>query len=213
MRSSSSCICASVKFFLFIISNFIFPVYHGDRPSDIIFNYCTLGSVPLCTQIERNTKQKSLFLFLFPRCSHCNATLCTFRSENFRPKVKITQSFPNHQNNSAKIREICGICATKSFRTSDHINAEMRKVGKRTRNCRRCTPQKVCRRCFLLCYFYRFLMTLQGLPTATVFDGISLTTTEPAPMVTLLPMVTPGRMVTLPPIHTLWPMVTGFAHS
>ena len=24
-------------------------------------------------QIERNTKQKQLFLFLFPRCSHCNA--------------------------------------------------------------------------------------------------------------------------------------------
>lgn len=58
-----------------------------------------------------------------------------------------------------------------------------------------------------------FLITLQGLPTATVFEGMSLTTTEPAPMVTLSPMVTPGRMVTLPPIQTLLPMVTGFAHS
>jgi len=54
-------------------------------------------------------------------------------------------------------------------------------------------------------------MTLQGFPTATVFDGISPITTEPAPMVTLSPMVTPGRMVTLPPIHTLLPMVTGLA--
>lgn len=55
--------------------------------------------------------------------------------------------------------------------------------------------------------------TLHGLPTATVLEGMSLTTTEPAPMVTLSPMVTPGRMVTLPPIHTLSPMVTGSAHS
>ena len=50
---------------------------------------------------------------------------------------------------------------------------------------------------------HKFFITLHGFPTATVFDGISLTTTEPAPMVTLSPMVTPGRMVTLPPIHTL----------
>ena len=56
-------------------------------------------------------------------------------------------------------------------------------------------------------------MTLQGFPTATTLSGISLVTTEPAPMVTLLPMVTPGSMVTLPPIHTLSPMVTGSAHS
>ena len=54
--------------------------------------------------------------------------------------------------------------------------------------------------------YYRFLMTLHGFPTATVLDGISPTTTEPAPMVTLSPIVTPGRMVTLPPIHTLWPV-------
>ena len=57
------------------------------------------------------------------------------------------------------------------------------------------------------------LMTWQGLPTATTLDGISLVTTDPAPIVTLSPMVTPGRMVTLPPIHTLLPIVTGSAHS
>ena len=58
-----------------------------------------------------------------------------------------------------------------------------------------------------------FLITLQGLPTATTLDGMSLVTTEPAPMVTLSPIVTPGSMVTLPPIQTLFPIVTGSAHS
>ena len=57
-----------------------------------------------------------------------------------------------------------------------------------------------------------YFTTLQGLPTATQPSGISFTTTLPAPMVTLLPMVTPGRMVTDPPIQTWSPMVTGFAH-
>ena len=56
-------------------------------------------------------------------------------------------------------------------------------------------------------------ITLQGLPTATTLDGMSLVTTDPAPMVTLSPIVTPGRMVTLPPIQTLFPIVTGSAHS
>ena len=60
---------------------------------------------------------------------------------------------------------------------------------------------------------HRVFITLQGLPTAIEFEGISFVTTLPAPMVTLLPMVTPGRMVTLPPIHTLSPMLTGSVHS
>ena len=58
-----------------------------------------------------------------------------------------------------------------------------------------------------------YFFTRHGFPTATEHDGISLTTTEPAPIVTLSPMVTPGKMVTLPPIQTLLPMVTGSAHS
>ena len=33
--------------------------------------------------------------------------------------------------------------------------------------------------------------------------------TLPAPITTLFPIVTPGRMITPPPIHTLSPMVTG----
>ena len=57
------------------------------------------------------------------------------------------------------------------------------------------------------------LIILQGLPAATTLSGIHLVTTEPAPIVTLLPIVTPGRIVTLPPIHTLSPILTGSAHS
>ena len=64
-----------------------------------------------------------------------------------------------------------------------------------------------------LMYFYMYFITLQGFPAATTLSGISLVTTEPAPIVTLLPIVTPGSIVTLPPIHTLSPTLTGFAHS
>ena len=56
-------------------------------------------------------------------------------------------------------------------------------------------------------------MGLQGLPTATTLDGISFTTTLPAPIVTLSPIVIPGKTVTFPPIHTLFPTFIGFAYS
>lgn len=52
--------------------------------------------------------------------------------------------------------------------------------------------------------------TLQGFPKASTLSGISLVTTLPAPIVTLLPIVTPGKIIEFPPIHTLSPMVTGF---
>ena len=55
--------------------------------------------------------------------------------------------------------------------------------------------------------------TRQGLPTATTPAGISLVTTDPAPMTLLSPMVTPGQMTTLPPIQTLLPMRTGLPNS
>ena len=58
-----------------------------------------------------------------------------------------------------------------------------------------------------------FLITRQGLPTAIELAGISFVTTEPAPMVQLSPIVTPGNTVTLPPIYTLLPIVIGSAHS
>jgi len=53
--------------------------------------------------------------------------------------------------------------------------------------------------------------TLQGFPTAKTLSGTSLVTTLPAPIVTLLPMVTPGSMTVLPPIQTLSPIFTGLA--
>lgn len=51
--------------------------------------------------------------------------------------------------------------------------------------------------------------TLQGFPYATVLLGISFVTILPAPITTLSPIVTPGKIITPPPIHTLSPMVTG----
>ena len=41
-----------------------------------------------------------------------------------------------------------------------------------------------------------------GDPKATVLDGMFLLTTELEPMITLSPMVTPGKIVQLAPIQT-----------
>ena len=60
---------------------------------------------------------------------------------------------------------------------------------------------------------YSFRTTRQGLPTATTFSGISFVTTLPAPMTLLLPMLTPGKTQTLPPIQTLLPTAIGRAVS
>ena len=46
-----------------------------------------------------------------------------------------------------------------------------------------------------------------------VLSGMSLVTTEPAPIVQLLPILIPGKIVTEPPIQQLFPIVTGHAHS
>ena len=54
-------------------------------------------------------------------------------------------------------------------------------------------------------------MTRQGLPTAIESEGISLTTTLPAPMMQRSPMVTPGHTVTPPPNQQFSPMVIGEA--
>lgn len=50
-------------------------------------------------------------------------------------------------------------------------------------------------------------ITLAGLPTTTELSGISFTTTEPAPIVTLLPIFTPPIITTLAPSETLSPIV------
>ena len=50
---------------------------------------------------------------------------------------------------------------------------------------------------------------LAGIPPITQLSGTSFVTTAPATTTTLLPMVTLGRIVTFPPIHTSFPIVTG----
>ena len=58
-----------------------------------------------------------------------------------------------------------------------------------------------------------FLITRQGLPTATTSSGISFVTTEPAPITECLPMLTPGTTVTLPPSQAPSPILIVFAFS
>lgn len=55
------------------------------------------------------------------------------------------------------------------------------------------------------------LIFLAGTPPTRQLSGTSCVTTAPAAMTTLFPIVTPGTMMTLPPIHTSFPIVTGFA--
>ena len=56
-------------------------------------------------------------------------------------------------------------------------------------------------------------ITLHGFPTAKLSEGISFTTTLPAPITTLLPIVTPGITCTPAPNHTLFPTLIGYAYS
>ena len=58
-------------------------------------------------------------------------------------------------------------------------------------------------------YYLILLMTLQGLPTAIESEGMSFTTTLPAPMMQRSPMITPGQIVTPPPSQQSSPMVIG----
>ena len=51
-------------------------------------------------------------------------------------------------------------------------------------------------------------ITLAGTPTAIELSGISRLTTAPAPIITLIPIVTPGSMQTLAPIQTSLPIQT-----
>ncbi len=64
----------------------------------------------------------------------------------------------------------------------------------------------------LLGFFYLIIrITFVGFPTTTALSGTSWSTTLPAPIIALLPMVTPPRIQTLPPIQTLFLMVIGRA--
>lgn len=54
-------------------------------------------------------------------------------------------------------------------------------------------------------------ITLHGLPAAKLLAGISFTTTLPAPITQLSPIVTLGQTTTLAPNQQSFPMLTGFA--
>jgi hypothetical protein len=60
---------------------------------------------------------------------------------------------------------------------------------------------------------FTFFTTLAGAPIATENAGISLVTTELAPIVQHRPMLTPGKIVTFPPIQQSSPIVTSLAYS
>src|SRR6185503_20929245 len=57
---------------------------------------------------------------------------------------------------------------------------------------------------------FNVLITLQGLPPASAFAGISLVTTLPAAITAFSPIVTPFNMITPPPIKTLSFIWIGF---
>ena len=63
---------------------------------------------------------------------------------------------------------------------------------------------------FDIVYWFNFLITFAGFPAAIEWSGISLVTTEPAPMTQPFPMVTPGQMIAFPPIQQSSPIVMGF---
>ena len=52
-------------------------------------------------------------------------------------------------------------------------------------------------------------MSLAGFPAITLLLPKLLVTTDPAPTTQPSPNRTPGRIITLPPIQQLFPMVTG----
>ena len=58
-----------------------------------------------------------------------------------------------------------------------------------------------------------FLLTLHGFPNAKELSGMSLVTTEPAPITQPSPIVTPPQIVTLPAIQQLSLIVIGLAYS
>ena len=59
----------------------------------------------------------------------------------------------------------------------------------------------------LFLYSSKLQIILHGFPAATVLDGISLFTILPAPMITLSPIVTFGRITDLQPIKQFLPIL------
>ena len=53
-----------------------------------------------------------------------------------------------------------------------------------------------------------FFITLAGFPATNTLSGNDFVTTAAAAITVLFPILTPGRIVTPPPIHTLSPITT-----
>ena len=51
--------------------------------------------------------------------------------------------------------------------------------------------------------------TLHGFPTAIALEQMSLQTIDPAPIITLFPIFTPGNKTLLAPMNTLFPIMIG----
>ena len=60
---------------------------------------------------------------------------------------------------------------------------------------------------FLIIHYYLFI-TFAGVPTTVTLSGISLTTTAPAPTITLLPILIPCRTTAPAPIKVSSPTYT-----
>ncbi len=58
-------------------------------------------------------------------------------------------------------------------------------------------------------YQFLYFFTCAGLPATIAYSGTSFVTTEHAPIIEWLPIFTPGRIVTFPPIYTSSPISTG----
>ena len=55
-------------------------------------------------------------------------------------------------------------------------------------------------------------MNFAGTPPTTVFASTSFVTTAPAATIAPSPIVTPGNIVALEPIHTLFSILIGLGH-
>ncbi|KAI9302396.1 hypothetical protein BJ944DRAFT_270003 [Cunninghamella echinulata] len=57
-----------------------------------------------------------------------------------------------------------------------------------------------------------FLMILAGTPATKTLSGTSFVTIAPAATVTPLPILTPGQIMTLPPIQQSFPICIGLPY-
>ena len=145
-------------------------------------------------QSENFTTKNNLPLHIKQRQSAHNSTLkqAFFFYKNVQKKHKLLNS--NHLQTSS-------FCAHTQASSHDGRN--------------NATTKRVLQNYFSVIIYLSppsiFLITRAGLPAANTPSGMSCVTTDPAPMVEPQPILTPGKTVTLPPIHTLSPTCMGNA--